>query len=97
MSTEDVPPIIWLTRDRTGGELDDHVEIWSVSPERHRSDDGDVMWLAPLAFIDGHSVMNLGDISVAQARIKYGPGTPETDMECTCVARTFNTQETVRS
>ena len=71
MSTEDVPPIIWLTRGRTGGELDGRIEIWSVSPERHRYDDGDVLWLAPLALIDGHSVMNLGDLSVAEARAKF--------------------------
>jgi hypothetical protein len=94
---EVVPPVIWLTRDRVGGELSTDVDIWSVSPKRHVSEDGDVMWLPPLALIDGHTVMCIGGLSIAQARLKYGSGVPDTDMECTRIASTFYAVEVVHS
>jgi hypothetical protein len=47
-----LPDEYWVSRGRTEGVLLDTYEVWAVCPERHRSDDGDVMWLAPLGVVD---------------------------------------------
>ena len=85
MSVDALPDTFWLTRDRLGGDLSAKVELWSVLPQRLRCEDGDVIWLAPDALLDGTELTCLGDLTVAEARLRFGPGIPETDRECTRV------------
>ena len=74
----------WLTRDRVGGDLADEVEVWVVRPERHQSEDGDVIWLAPFEYLAGEldGDTHVDDWSLDEARREIGSGIPETDREC---------------
>lgn len=79
-----LPNTFWVTRGRTGGELDDRLEVWAVRPQRFLSEDGDVMWLAPDDHLMGVARGDafITDWSCGEAQLAIGNGYPDTDLEC---------------
>lgn len=84
MTAPALPDTFWVTRGRTGGELDDRLEVWAVRPQRIRCDDGDVMWLAPDEHLMGiaRSEAWIDAWTPGEAQLKIGNGYPGTDLEC---------------
>lgn len=83
-----LPNVVWLTRDRFHGVLSDLVEVWSVRPIGHTSEDGDRMWMAPDNVRDVADLqVRLGDVSHATAVAYFGPGVPDDERQCTRVGQ----------
>lgn len=79
-------PVYWVTRGRTNGELDAHLQVWCVKPELLRCNDGDVMWLAPIELVDMQSTL-LGDWSLGEAYQHINNAIPQSERECICVGK----------
>lgn len=91
-------PRVWLTRDRREGELLDMVEVWAVPPIRHRSDDGDVLWLPPDCYLLGEirGETHVTDLTLDEAR-DFAGTIPETDRECIRVGPDVGSDEIARA
>lgn len=71
---------LWLTRDRTAGDLDLVVDVWRSEPVRIESRDGeDVTWVG--GFRVGRSGCLADTLHLQDAQDTYG-AIPENDFEC---------------
>lgn len=70
----------WLTRDKRNGVLSEIVEVWLIKPDLRRFDDGDVMWLPNLKYVDMEGT-HYGEWTIAKC-LKECRVYPETEREC---------------
>jgi hypothetical protein len=75
----------WLTRDKRNGVLSEIIEVWLVKPDLCRFDDGDVMWLPNLNFVDSETT-HFAEWTLDQCR-KECYVVPETERECIVVGK----------
>lgn len=70
----------WITRDKRNGVLSNIIEVWLVKPDLCRFDDGDVMWLPSLEYVDTETT-HFAEWTLEQCR-KNCYVTPDTEREC---------------
>lgn len=88
MSVSDpvLPAVVWVTRDRVHGDLNNKFDVWHVRPHRELADDGDVIWLPPLELIDGPAPTRVCSLSIDAAFRLFGNGLPD-ERQCLRVGR----------
>lgn len=75
----------WITRDKRNGVLSDIVEVWLVKPDLMRFEDGDVMWLPSLEYVDTETT-HFAEWSLDKCR-KEVYTIPETERECLAIGK----------